>query len=119
MDSTVKEIEVRSERWRDQTGWYVSLLLGQASALLGLMIMLGWMLAFVLVVPQKAVGWAAGPRLMLPFEPPLIGLMLGALGLAAARLTHQPIARFSIAGLVFNAIPLALAVALILARTFS
>jgi hypothetical protein len=77
---------------------------------------LGWAFAFVLIVPQKSVGWAAGPSSQLPIEPPLIGLALGAAGLFLALRYRQPVARFSVAGLLINLVPLILAVALLLLR---
>src|SRR4051794_28747258 len=67
-----KEDVMRAERLIPQTAWFFSLLLGQASILLGLMVALGWAFAFTLIVPQRAVGWAAGAHGTLPIEPPLI-----------------------------------------------
>src|SRR3954465_14580634 len=99
---------MRTEGLGPKPARFVSLLLGQASVLLGLMLALGWAFAFVLIVPQKSVGWAAGPQSLLPIEPPLIGLALGTVGLLLARRSHQPVARFSVAGLVPNAVPLIL-----------
>jgi hypothetical protein len=107
---------MRTERLIPRTAWFVSLLLGQASVLMGLMMALGWMFAFVLIVPQKAVGWAAGPQSFLPIEPPLIGMALGILGLFLAVRYRQPVARFSVAGLIVNAVPLLLAVVLLFLR---
>src|SRR6185503_16351582 len=104
---------MRTERLVPKTAWFVSLLLGHASVLLGLMLALGWAFAFVLIVPQKSVSWAAGPQSLLPVEPPLIGLALGSVGLALALKYRQPVARFSVAGLVLNAVPLFLAVVLL------
>jgi len=84
--------------------------------LMGVMVALGWMFAFVLIVPQKSVGWAAGPQTLLPVEPPLIGMALGALGLALAVRYRQPVARYSVAGLLVNAVPLVLAIVLLYLR---
>jgi len=85
-------------------------LLGQASLLLGLMIAVGWTLAFALILPHRASALMTGSRLGLPIEPPLIGLAIGALGLVVARWSRQPVARFSVAGMIFNTLSLALAV---------
>jgi len=107
---------MRTERLVPNTAWFVSLLLGQASVLLGLMVALGWAFAFVLIVPQKSAGWAAGPHSLLPIEPPLIGLALGAAGLWLAHRFRQPVARFSVAGLIINTVPLILAIVLLVLR---
>lgn len=107
---------MRYERFIPRTAFYFSLILGHASVLLGLMLALGWAFAFVLIVPQKAGGWAVGPQVGLPIEPPLVGLALGCTGLMLARHYHQPVARFSVAGLVLNAIPFVLAAILLAVR---
>lgn len=103
---------MRSDRMIPKAVFFCSLLLGQASVLLGLMLALGWAFAFALLVTEKTGGWSAA----LPVEPPLIGLALGCVGLALARWFHQPVARFSVAGLILNAVPLLLAVLLIALR---
>lgn len=102
---------MRAERLLPNTVWFLALLLGQASLLLGLMIALGWAFAFVLIFPKGASGHGA-----LPIEPPLIGLALGAIGLALARCSSEPIARYSVAGLILNAVPLILALVLLFLR---
>jgi hypothetical protein len=56
-----------------------------------------------------------GRGLALPVEPPLIGLGLGLIGLLAARWSHEPVARFSVAGLIFSALSLTLAILSIVA----
>ncbi len=104
---------MRTDRLIPKTAFFCSLVLGHASVLLGLMLALGWAFAFVLIVPQRASHWATAPHVGLPVEPPLIGLGLGCLGLLVARYFHQPVARFSVAGLILNAVPLALAVLLL------
>jgi hypothetical protein len=96
--------------------WYLSLFLGQASALLGVMLAGAWTLALVLIVPPKAFGLAAGPRFLLPIEPPLAGVVIALVGLLFARWSDQPVARYSVAGLIINALPLALAIALLVLR---
>jgi hypothetical protein len=98
---------MRTNRFATSAAWYLSFLLGQASVLLGLMLAVGWMFAFALILP-KGNGWGTAPHAMLPIEPPLIGLALGAVGLWLARWSREPIARYAVAGLIFNAIPLAL-----------
>lgn len=95
-------------------GW-LALLLGQASMLLGLMVALGWTLAFALILPHRATAMLTGPRFGLPIEPPLIGLAIGTLGLVVALWSRQPVARFSVAGMVFNALSLGLAILSIVA----
>jgi hypothetical protein len=105
----VKEEPMRDNRILARTAWWLSLFLGQASLLFGMMIALGWTLAFALILPQKGNAWMAGPRIWLPIEPPLIGLAIGALGFLIARWSHEPVARFSVAGMIFNTLSLALA----------
>ena len=83
-------------------------MLGRASVLLGVLIALAWSCAFVAIVAR-----ADGPRLELPVEPPLIGLLLGLAGWLVARLGRQPIGRYALAGVAFNALPLILAAILI------
>jgi hypothetical protein len=100
---------MREQRLVTKAAWWAALLLGQASLVFGMMIALGWTLAFALILPHRGTPLIAGPRLGLPVEPPLIGLAIGALGLVIARWSRQPIARFSIAGMIFNALSLALA----------
>jgi hypothetical protein len=106
---------MRTNRLLNQAAWSLSLLLGQASVLLGLMLAMGWMLAFAVVLP-KANGWSAAPGSMLPIEPPLIGLALGAAALWVARWSNEPIARYGVAGMIFNAIPLGLVLLLAVVR---
>jgi len=107
---------MRAERLIPNTAWFFSLLLGQASILLGLMLALGWAFAFAVIVPQRAVGWAAGAHGTLPIEPPLIGLALGGVGLFLSRYCSEPIARFSVAGMILNTVPLVLALVLLFMR---
>ena len=107
---------MRTDRWLSQTAWCLSFLLSQASVLLGLAFTVGWTLAFTLLLPSRAVGWATRPEVMLPIQPPLIGLVLGGLGLLIARFGEQKIAGYAVAGLVFNAVPLVLALTLIVFR---
>src|SRR5262249_39400525 len=102
-------------RFLSSAAWWVSLVLGHASLLLGMMVALAWTLAFAILLPQKGNGWMNGHALGLPIEPPLIGLGIGAVGLLVARWSRQPVARFSIAGLIFNALSLALAILSIVA----
>jgi hypothetical protein len=98
-----------------RAAWWLALLLGQASLLFGAMIALAWTLAFALLLPTKADAWMTGQGAGLLVEPPLIGLAVGALGLLVARWSREPIARFSVAGLVFNGLSLVLAVLTIVA----
>ncbi|WP_406695550.1 hypothetical protein V5E97_31505 [Singulisphaera sp. Ch08] len=107
---------MRTDRLIPKAAWLFSLLLGQASLLLGLMVALGWAFAFALLIPQKGAGWVIGSHASLPIEPPLIGLALGGLGLLLAPCGHQPVARYSVAGLILNTVPLVLALILIFFR---
>ena len=100
---------MRENRFVSITAWWLALLLGQASLVFGIMVALGWALAFALILPHRASVLSTGPQLGLPVGPPLIGLAIGALGLMISRWSRQPIARFSIAGMAFNALSLALA----------
>jgi len=98
---------------------YVSRFLGMASALLGWSLAMMWGLAFVVIVAnlefKDPLGGShpAEPPMQLPIELPLVGLALGALGWLIARVSRQPVARPSIAGVITNAVPLVLAVLLI------
>jgi hypothetical protein len=105
---------MRENRLVSGAAWWVALLLGQASLLFGMMIALGWTLAFALILPQKGNAWMRG-GMGLPIEPPLIGLSIGALGFIVARWSRQPVARFSVAGMIFSALSLALAILSIVA----
>lgn len=107
---------MRTDGVLSRTAWFFSLVLGQASTLVGLMLALGWAFAFVVIVPSRAVGWGAGPQATLPIEPPLFGLALGVLALLVAKLGRQPIARYAVAGLVLNALPLVLTLVLLVLR---
>jgi hypothetical protein len=109
---------MRMERMLNNTAWGLSLVLGQASALLGLMMTVGWTLALAVVLPSKVAYWT-GPRTMLPIGPPLIGLAVGALGLVIARFSREPISRFAIAGLLLNAVPLILTVVVMVLESLS
>src|SRR5690242_10524687 len=106
---------MREHRLLSRAAWWVALLLGQTSLLFGMMVALGWTLAFAVFVPTKANAWMSGQGVGLPLEPPLIGLAIGALGLLAARWSREPIAGFSIAGIIFSALSLVLAVLSIVA----
>lgn len=100
---------MRMERMLNRTAWGVSLVLGQASAILGLMIAVGWSLALGVVLSPRSLGAGYGAHVQLPIEPPLIGLAIGAVALLIARCSPEPVARFAIAGIVLNAVPLVLA----------
>jgi hypothetical protein len=100
---------MRENRLVSRAAWWLALLLGHASLLFGMMVALGWTLAFALILSPHHGAWMSGPRLSLPIEPPLIGLAIGALGLLLARLSREPVARFSVAGMIFNALSLGLA----------
>jgi hypothetical protein len=98
---------------------YLARFLGMASVLLGTTLALTWGFAFVVIAAQweyvHKVGLhgVAGQGSGLPIEPPLVGLALGALGWLIARLSRQPVACPSIAGLIANAVPLVLAILLL------
>jgi hypothetical protein len=100
-----------------RAAWWLALLLGQTSLLFGFMVALGWTLAFALIVPTKAHAWMTGQGMALPLEPPLIGLTLGGLGLLAAHWSrgHEPVAKFSVAGIVFSTLAMGLAMISIVA----
>jgi hypothetical protein len=106
---------MRTQRFMGRAAWLTALLLGQTSMLLGVMLALGWTLAFALIMPTKSHAWMTGRGLGLPIEPPLIGLALGTLGLLVSRWSREPVARFSVAGMIFNALSLALAILSIIA----
>src|SRR5512133_1869121 len=97
----LEQIMDKGRIW-NKAAWGLSLLLGQVSALLGVMLTLGYLFAFALVLPNKAAHWSSGPRGSFYIEPPLIGLALGALGLLIARWGRVRVARFSVAGLILN-----------------
>jgi hypothetical protein len=100
---------MRENRLVSKAAWGLALLFGQASLLYGLMVALGWTLGFALIVTPHRVAWMHGARLSLPIEPPLIGLAIGAVGLILAHWSREPVARYSVAGMVFNALSLGLA----------
>jgi len=106
---------MRDNHYLSRAAWWVALLLGQASLLFGMMVALGWTLAFALLLPQKGNAWMSGHALGLPVEPPLIGLAISSLGLLASRWSREPIAGFSVAGLIFNGLSLVLAILSIVA----
>jgi hypothetical protein len=111
-----EEAIMRAMNPMKNVAWGLSFLLGQASAWMGIVIFLGWSFIFALVLPQKGNGWAVGPHLILPLWPPIIGLTLGGLGLLLGLESSPPVVRFSVAGLIFNAIALALALLLLAQR---
>jgi len=92
----------------DRTAWGLSFVLGRASVLMGVFVALAWTCAFAVLVAHHG-----GPQLMLPVEPPLIGLVLGLAGWLVARSARQPIGRYALAGVFVNALPLALAALLV------
>ena len=92
---------------------YISRFLGMASVLLGSALALMWGLAFVVIVAHLEHDGPSGPPLRLPFELPLVGLVLGAFGWLIARCSRQPVACPAIAGVIANAVPLALAALLL------
>ena len=102
---------------RSKMAWGLSFLLGHASALLGLALTISWSFAFAYLTLPVMMGWAARPTDVLPIEPPVIGLALGGIGLLIARVGEQPVARYSVAGLALNAVPLVLALVLLALRS--
>jgi hypothetical protein len=106
---------MRTHHLLTRAAWWLALLLGQASLLLGLMIALAWTLGLAFFLPTRASAWMTGQGFGLLVEPPLIGLAIGLLGLIVARWSREPVARFSVAGLVFNALSLGLAILSIVA----
>jgi len=103
---------MRSERLLPNATWLISLILGQASLLMGLTFSLGWAFAFVLMIPRHSVSWTDATGLSLPMIPPLVGMALGAAGFLLARFYQQSVIRYSIAGMLLNTIPLSLALVL-------
>ncbi|CAN5893717.1 hypothetical protein BH23PLA1_BH23PLA1_09560 [soil metagenome] len=100
-----------------------SYILGQASAMLGVLISLIWGFVFVLVLAHVEYSHAhslgVGAKIesiTLPIELALFGLALGGLGLLIARWKGYTAPVPVLIGLVSNCIPLALAVALQLLR---
>ncbi len=61
---------MRTERLMPKAAWFFSLLLGQASVLLGLMVALGWSVAFALLVPQHGAGGWSDRALRSPTRAP-------------------------------------------------
>src|SRR5436309_3105168 len=60
---------MRHNHYLSRAAWWAALLLGQASLLFGMMVALGWTLAFALILPQKGNAWMAGHASGLPMEP--------------------------------------------------
>jgi len=100
------------ERFVDRTVWCLALVLGQASALWGMMITLGWAIGFVLIISSKG-RMESMMQLRLSTVPPLIGLTVAGLALIVAQKSRTSISQYAMAGLVFNAIGLALALVLL------
>ncbi len=89
-----------------------SCLLGNLSLWWGMLITAIYALGFALLLPQAMSTSASTPPLALPYEFPLIGLALAVIGGLCARVCHHSVAGSCLAGLVLNAIPLTLAIAL-------
>ncbi len=102
---------MRMERMLNKTVWGAALVLGQASALWGLAVALGWAIGFALIISAKGDVSAEIP-FHLSAQPPLIGLGLAALGLLLAQKSRIDVWYYAVAGLILNAIPLALALVL-------
>ena len=104
---------------------YVARFLGMTSVLLGTILALTWGFAFVVITAHLefhhgvGLNLPAGQPLRLPIEPPLVGLAFGGLGWLIARLSRQPVACPSIAGLVANTVPLVLAILLLVLHSLS
>jgi hypothetical protein len=98
----------------------VSYMLGQASAMFGILLSLMWGFVFVLALAHleyaqaHSVGMAGSgiEAIRLPIEPALFGLALGGLGLLIARWKGYTTPLPVLVGLVSNCLPLAMAVAL-------
>lgn len=88
----------------DKTAWGLSFVLGRASVLMGVFVALAWTCAFAVLVARHG-----GPQLVLPVEPPLIGLLLGLAGWLIARPARQSIGWYALVGVLVNALPLVLA----------
>lgn len=98
-------------------------ILGQASAMLGVVLSMMWGMAFVLILAHAQYLQAHGggapswiDEAALPIEPALFGLALGGLGLFISRARNHTAPLPVVVGLVANCIPLALAWTLQLLR---
>ncbi len=98
----------------------VSYMLGQASAMFGVLLSLMWGFVFVLILARveysqahtSGIGGSGIESFTLPIEPALFGLALGGLGLLIARWKGYTTPLPVLIGLVSNCLPMALAVAL-------
>lgn len=97
-----------------------SYMLGQASAMFGILLSLMWGFAFVLILARleysqahtNGLGGSGIESITLPVEPALFGLALGGLGLLIARWKGYTTPLPVLIGLVANCLPLAMAVTL-------
>jgi hypothetical protein len=86
----------------------LAFLLGQASALWGLVLAPAYWLGFAVLLPHGRHG-ASATGLALPMLWPVVGLALGGLGLLLSRHSRARVAGLAVAGLVLNAMAPALA----------
>lgn len=90
-----------------------SFLLSNFAAIWGFVIAPIYMVGFGLLLPQVvAHAGTPGQAMILPLELPLIGLLLGAGGALLSRASGSQHRLVAALGLLFNAIPAGLAVAL-------
>jgi hypothetical protein len=94
----------------------LAFLLGQAALLWGVVLAPAYWLGFALLAPQ---GGRSVTGLDLSPVPPVIGLAMALVALRLARAGWKPGAGLSVAGIVLNAVALAIAIALLLLRTIS
>lgn len=85
--------------------------MGQISIWWGLMVAIGYNFAFAVLLSHNRIDRADGPFETLPVLLPLIGLGFGGVAALAARLGGER-GKYALIGLILNAIPFAMALAL-------
>lgn len=86
---------------------------GQAGLWMGAVLATVWTVVFALVARHVGAFQAPDPGILLPLEPPIVGLALATIGLFAARLGHRPGTAPALAGLLLNTEAFVLALALL------
>jgi hypothetical protein len=90
-----------------------SLILGQVSIWMGTLFAVGWSVMFSMLVRHVWTYRGEASTMLLPMEPPAIGLTLGTVSLLLALMGKHPIPAPAVAGVVLNGLALGLAVALV------